>query len=737
MRENLIFVKMKIAKLFLFSVAALLMCSCKADDPAVRALAERIIPEYADNFRFEVVQDSTDCFEIESVGRKIVIRGNNSNSIAVGLNWYLKNYCLTTVSWYADDPVEMPAVLPEVAEPVKIQARAGERFFLNYCTFGYTMPWWNWNDWERMIDWMALNGVTMPLAITGQEAVWQKVWRKHGLTDEQIRNYFTGPAHLPWHRMTNIDYWDGPLPQEWIDGQVELQKQILQRERELGMTPVLPAFAGHVPQEIKAVYPDAEITRVSYWGGFADEYRCSFLAPMDPLFAEIQKDFLEEQTALFGTDHVYGADPFNEIDSPSWDPETLAKMSSRIYTSIADVDPDAIWLQMGWLFYADPYHWTEENIRAFLGAVPQGRLIMLDYYCEFTQIWTETEEFFGQPYMWCYLGNFGGNTMMTGNFDLVSARIEDTFESTQGNLYGLGSTLEGFGVNQFMYEFVLDKAWDSGMSDEEWVNTLADRRFGKVNPVYREAWQELTDSVYVEFSRTGQATLTCAHPCLTGNWHWTTKPAEGYTAEQMYAIWGKLLEASAQVDPQQDGLRDTYLYDIVNAGRQYLGDHFLEVRDEFTKAYNAKNIKTLEAKGREMLELLDDMDRMVACHRQFSLEEWIEDARTFGETEEQKDYYEQNARTLISVWGDSYHLSDYASRAWSGLISSFYKARWEMFINDVVAAAKAGHKFDQKAFDAKCWEFECGWTKPEVEINFPEAGDALETAKELYTKYAR
>jgi alpha-N-acetylglucosaminidase len=45
--------------------------------------------------------------------------------------------------------------------------------FLNYCTFtfGYTMLWWRWDDWERFIDWMALNGINMPLAIAEQEAV--------------------------------------------------------------------------------------------------------------------------------------------------------------------------------------------------------------------------------------------------------------------------------------------------------------------------------------------------------------------------------------------------------------------------------------------------------------------------------------------------------------------------------------------------------------------------------------
>ena len=478
---------MKIPRFIACLTALLCMAAgCRSeDDAAVRALARRIIPEHEKQFRFERLTDTTECFELESRGSKIVVRGNSSASIAVGLNHYLKNYCLTTVSWHACNPVEMPAVLPRIDEKVRVESRARERFFLNYCTFGYTMPWWGWTEWERFIDWMALQGVTMPLAITGQEAVWQRVWTRLGLSDEEVRAYFTGPAHLPWHRMSNIDRWQGPLPEEWIDGQLALQQRILARERELGMKPVLPAFAGHVPQELKRLHPDARITRVSYWGGFDDRYRCSFLDPMDPLFAVIQREFLTEQTRLFGTGHIYGADPFNEIDAPTWDPETLAGMSRHIYESMAEVDPEAVWLQMGWLFYADPTHWTAENIRAFLGAVPQDRLLMLDYFCEFTEIWKQTEKFHGQPYLWCYLGNFGGNTMLSGNFHTVSARMEDAFAHGGDNLRGVGSTLEGFGVNQFMYEFVLDKAWNTGIADDEWFARQADRRTGFRDPAAR------------------------------------------------------------------------------------------------------------------------------------------------------------------------------------------------------------------------------------------------------------
>ena len=292
---------------------------------------------------------------------------------------------------------------PRVANKVSHQCQMSTRFFLNYCTYGYTMVWWQWEQWERFIDWMALNGVNMPLALTGQEAVWQEVWREMGMTDSEIRAYFSGPAHLPWHRMANLDGFGGPLPQSWIDGQKELQKKILDRERELNMTPVLPAFAGHVPRQIAERNPQADIQQLNGWCGFAPTY---FMNSTDSLFAVIQRKYLEKQTALYGTNHIYGIDPFNEMDPPSWEPDYLAGVSGNIYASLQQVDPEAQWLQMSWVFYYKQKQWTPERLKAYLTAVPQGRMVLLDYFCEKTEVWRQTEGFFGQPFIWCYLGQF-------------------------------------------------------------------------------------------------------------------------------------------------------------------------------------------------------------------------------------------------------------------------------------------------------------------------------------------
>src|SRR5574344_165335 len=266
---------------------------------SMQRMVERLIPGCQNHFVFKQISSDKDVFILESKGQSIQISGNNANSMAMALNYYLKNYCFTTVSWFAADPIQLPKVLPAVNTPVKVLAKVPTRFFLNYCTFGYTMPFWQWKDWERLIDWMALNGINTPLAITGQEAIWYNVWKKFGLTDKEIRSYFTGPAHLPWHRMSNIDSWQSLLPMSWLNNQKELQKKIVARERELNMHPVLPAFAGHVPAALKRIYPHLLATTVSKWGGFSEEYHCTFLNPMDSLFSVIQKEYLKEQTKIY------------------------------------------------------------------------------------------------------------------------------------------------------------------------------------------------------------------------------------------------------------------------------------------------------------------------------------------------------------------------------------------------------------------------------------------------------
>ena len=114
------------------------------------------------------------------------------------------------------------------------------------------------------------------------------------------------------------------------------------------------------------------------------------------MFAKIQKLFLDEQKKLFGTDHIYGLDPFNEVDPPSFEPEYLRKIASDMYATLTAADPKAQWMQMTWMFYFDKDKWTSERMKALLTGVPQNKMILLDYHPEKINLWKKytTSEIF-------------------------------------------------------------------------------------------------------------------------------------------------------------------------------------------------------------------------------------------------------------------------------------------------------------------------------------------------------
>ncbi|RZM04985.1 MAG: alpha-N-acetylglucosaminidase, partial [Pedobacter sp.] len=304
--------------------------SSELDEKAAAALIKRILPEYAERFEIEYVakENDRDIFELESKGDKIVLKGNNGISVASALNYWLKNYAHCDISWNGTS-LAIPKPFPMVKKKVRKVTPHDYRHYFNYCTFNYTSSWWDWKRWEWEIDFMALNGINMPLAMTGQNALWDRVYRSMGFDDRDMEAFFTGPAYFMWFWAGNIDGLHGPLPQSWMKSHETLQKQILERERALGMRPILPAFSGHVPPTFKERFPQARVDKLNWEGRFADTY---VLHPDDPLFQQIADKFMDEQDKTFGnTDHLYGADTFNEMYLPYTDTSYVRKIGSAVY----------------------------------------------------------------------------------------------------------------------------------------------------------------------------------------------------------------------------------------------------------------------------------------------------------------------------------------------------------------------------------------------------------------------
>jgi len=80
-------------------------------------------------------------------------------------------------------------------------------------------------QWQRMIDWMALKGIIHPLP-SPAGTVWRLVLQDSASRTTRSAAFLVAPAYLPWGWMGNIDGLGGPLPDSWIDSHTRLRQSL-------------------------------------------------------------------------------------------------------------------------------------------------------------------------------------------------------------------------------------------------------------------------------------------------------------------------------------------------------------------------------------------------------------------------------------------------------------------------------------------------------------------------------
>lgn len=700
---------------------------------ATEAFLKRIVKDRAAAFTFEYLaaDSGRDVFEIESKAGRIVLRGNNGVSIASALNYYLKNYCNSIITWNGSN-LQLPAKLPAVTQKEHHATPYKYRYYINYCTFNYSMCWWNWERWQQEIDWMAMNGINMPLALTGEEAIWQEVYKEMGFTDAELDKFFSGPAYFSWLWMGNIDAWGGPLPKHWKDSHKALQQKILAAERNMGMMPVLPAFTGHVPPAFKDKFPGETVKKTNWDAGFPDVY---ILDPGSPMFDKIGKRFIEVQTKAFGTDHFYSADTFNENVPPSNDSSFLDAMSKKVFASMASADPKAVWVMQGWMFHYNASYWHPTQISALLKAVPDENMIILDLYSESHPVWYNTEAYYGKPWIWNMLHNFGGNTGMWGGMDSVAHNPAAALHHPGSkNLSGIGLTPEGIEQNPALYHLMLDNVWrDQPLNVDEWLKTYAGRRYNTHNEQIDQAWQILYHTVYSGGPTEGAPeSIIVARPTLDIAAD-RVKTKLSYDPAKLIPAWDLFVKAIPQVKPTA-GFR----YDLVDLTRQVLGNYASPLQQKVATAYQQKDLAAFQQYSKQFLALLDDMDTLLGTQEGFLLGKWVSDARSNGITEAERNLYEFNAKDLVTLWGDKDSpLHEYSNRQWNGLIKGFYKPRWAQFFKLLESSLQSGKTADLAAFETQIRAFEWKWVNSHDKYAAVPKGDAVKAVVRLYEKYRK
>ena len=695
--------------------------------------------------KFKIVLDPSlnsygaEQFVIGNEDGKILIKGSTLSAITTGIGWYLQNIAHINIAWNSLNEKTASDVPLAYADLSSITAPASEevhttdaeyRYYLNYCTFGYSMTSWTWERWQQEIDWMALHGINMPLQIIGLEEVWRKFLtmedgsgtRKYNYTDEEAKAFVPGPAYTAWWGMNNLEGYGGTSADgkggvqddKWYTRQQQLATLILTRQRDLGMQPVLPGFSGMVPTNFTTKTTIPTDANGGSWGGFA---RPRIIDPTNERFAEIAADYYKCLKDVMGESLYYSMDPFHEggklSSIPNVDNDANRNSYKTAYKAVYDAmeiaKPGSQWVIQQWQWY-----WYQ---KVSVNAVPNGRMIVLDLFSDGSPAFDSYSGYAPQDAVFCAIPNFGGRSGLMGRLQNVTDNYFN-YKVKYSSIKGIGAAPEAIEQTPVTYDLIFQLPWMNGVKPdvEEWVNNYAIARYGVNNNEIKEAWSLLRQGP-LNYGADGiQGPIEdvwAARPNLEANyassWGSTlSKSNKGYNVQGTYTAARRqmLIDATYKLLSQSDEISgeinlSNYYYDLVEFGGAVLADYahylLLGIRDAKNAAGNDfNNNETYTTRRDAFLQLIRDVDTFKGTNLNFRLGKWTQEARDAAEqvdgaTTATPDWYEyNNARTLITTWGDSENngdgnisngLKDYSYRSWQGLLKDYYLPRWEYFFN--------------------------------------------------------
>ncbi|KAF7887814.1 uncharacterized protein EAF01_010968 [Botrytis porri] len=584
---------------------------------------------------------------------------------------------------------------------------------------------------------MSLHGINLSLAWVGYEKTLLTTLLTIGLTTDEILSFLSGPAFQAWNRFGNIQgSWGGTVPLAWIEDQHLLQKKIVQRMVELGITPALPAFTGFVPRELRRVAPDANIINGSDWGNlFPVEYsNDTFLYPTDPLFTTLQHTFLNLQSEYYGNvSPIYTLDQFNENTPGSGDLLFLGNISRGTYESLQSFDSNAIWMLQGWLFYASSSFWTEDRVEAYLGGVSKDEsMLILDLFSESFPEWENTNQYYGKSWIWCQLHGYGGTAGMYGQIHNITNSSIEAFRKSD-KMVGMGNTMEGQDGNGLMYELLLDQAWNSNPIDtENYFKTWVAKRYhisGCVelpSEIY-SAWKIIRTTAYNNTNLTLADSLPRSlfetQPNVTQN-HGRLGQSltiDLYNPADLFQAWRLLYNASVIVPELWDD--DGWKFDIVDVTREVLAERFkleyVDLIERYTVGIG------FEETSKTLIGILKSLDSVLSTSPHFRLDTWLNAAiasspdfsmnsslrsphsSSISNITQTQQFFAYNAINQITIWGPAGVINDYASKSWGGLVRGYYLKRWGMFFDYIWK-----HKFEEfnaTELSRELGDFELSW----------------------------
>lgn len=635
---------------------------------AVRALIERVTGSKITADRFVIRQMEppalgVDAYELADEDDAIGVRATSGSAACAAVGWYLRERCHSFIGPLTRR-LEPPERLPPVGETRRVASPFLYRYFFNYCTFGYTMLFWNWEDYERLSDWLLLAGVNLVLNPLGHEIVWRDLLAELGYTPRECDNFLCGPAYLPWQWMMNLTGFGGDLPAWWYDERKALGNRLTEKLRTFGVQVMRPGYAGMVPLDFSSHFPEAALLDQGLWcGGFR---RPPLLLPGQPLYDRVADGFYRLTREHFGDTAYFSVDPFHEGGECSG--VDLADYGSRTLEKMQQHRPGAVWFLQGW---------QDNPKREMLRTLDKAQVLIANLSAD--NNFDAGDNFDDTPWLYGTVNNFGGVRNISGNFH---NSLRQPWRIREDNtMAGIALMMEGIELDEIFFDLFAQTSFSDGCPEEEgYLRSYCRSRYGAENPDALAALRLLAEEVYLRGGIDApRESALCARPGLQviNVSTWGGKRFI-YPPEKLLEAGRLLFDAWEDCAPSEG-----YRLDLTDVIRQCLANSSWEAMEAMLEAWRREDEEAFAARAKHFLAHFDRQEALLNTNPRTRLEPWLEKARQYGRTQADKRLFVHNAKRLITVWGDKAaagELRDYAHREWGGMLQTFYKPRWEAFI---------------------------------------------------------
>jgi hypothetical protein len=658
------------------------------------AAARRLLSRHAEQIAFTTLSDGrgAERFKVSGRAGRIEIAGTTPAVALMGLHWYLKYTCDAHFSW-SGSQAELPEQLPAPKETYERSATVPHRFVLNDTHDGYTAPYADWSHWERFIDVLALHGCNEVLVTTGSEAVYHRLLRDFGYSDEEARAWIPAPSHQPWWLLQNLSGYGGPISSELLRKRTELGRRIVERLAELGMHAVLPGYYGTVPEDFSSRNPGGRTVPQGDWNGMT---RPAWLDPRTSVFRKAAAAYYRHQKELFGPVHHVKMDLLHEGgkagDVPV--PDAAQAVEKALQTAL----PGATWVILGWQH--NPRRELLDSLRH------KERTLVVDGLSDLEKITSRERDWGDVPYAFGTIPNFGGRTTLGAKTHMWAERFTQWRDRAGSKLVGTAYMPESTHRDPLAFELFSELAWRREPVDRRrWFADYARMRYGGDDAKARAATAALRSTAYEISSKDGRPhdSIFAARPDLdarSGAHYATHTPA--FDLADFDAAFTALLNVR---EPLRGS--DAYRYDLTDVARQALANRSWLLITKLKAAYEQRDLAAFRKLSTLWLSLMRLSDEMAGTHRSFQLGPWLAQARALGGAAEEQDRLESTARILVSRWADRPAadrgmLANYANRDWQGLIEAVHLPQWRTYLEeleDALADRRTPRDFDWYAME--------------------------------------